>query len=79
MSQRAPGKGAFYYRLVFLFVTLEAHEYYVGGGDPISPNDMLRALADIWTTCIVDYPTADHAEILRHIEALQLIIFGLET
>jgi hypothetical protein len=45
---------------------------------PMSPNDMLRALADIWATCVIDYPEADHAEILRHIEALQGIVFGLD-
>jgi hypothetical protein len=44
----------------------------------MSPNEMLRALAVIWTACAVDYPDADHQEILRHIEALQLIIFSLE-
>jgi hypothetical protein len=39
---------------------------------------MLRTLAEIWTTCVIEYPAADHAEILKHIEALQLIIFGLK-
>ncbi len=48
-----------------------------GKGDPMSPNDMLRALADIWAACVIDYPAADHAEILRYIEALQGIVFGL--
>lgn len=43
----------------------------------MSPNDMLQALADIWATCVTNYPEADHTEILRHIEALQLIILGL--
>ncbi|HBC92648.1 MAG TPA: hypothetical protein DCZ10_07015 [Pelotomaculum sp.] len=53
-------------------------EYYVSRGVNMSPNDMLQVLADIWATCVIDYPAADHAEILRHIEALQMIIFGLK-
>ncbi|MFA6282359.1 MAG: hypothetical protein WCY05_07675 [Candidatus Omnitrophota bacterium] len=44
----------------------------------MTPNAMLMALSAIWNSCVVNYPTADSEEILRHIEALQLIIFGLK-
>jgi hypothetical protein len=40
-------------------------------------NDMLQALTQIWTSCVVDYPHADHIEILSHIQELQKIIFEL--
>lgn len=43
----------------------------------MSPNEMLLALSRIWHSC-VEYPEADHAAILRHIESLQLLVFGLK-
>jgi hypothetical protein len=43
----------------------------------MAPNEMLQALSQIWLTCAKDYPEADHEAILKHIEALQLLIFGL--
>jgi hypothetical protein len=43
----------------------------------MAPNEMLQALSQIWLTCAKDYPKADHEAILKHIEALQLLIFGL--
>ena len=41
------------------------------------PNDMLIALSQIWLNCVTNYPKADHDAILRHIEALQMLIFPL--
>jgi hypothetical protein len=43
----------------------------------MAPNEMLQALSQIWLACAKDYPEADHEAILKHIEALQLLIFGL--
>jgi len=43
----------------------------------MSINDMLMALSQIWTNCVINYPEADHEEILKHVEKLQSIIFGL--
>jgi len=43
----------------------------------MTPNEMLQVLSVIWMTCVVEYPKADHKEILKHIEKLQLIIFNL--
>lgn len=42
----------------------------------MTPNEMLMSLSRIWKAC-VEYPNADHEEILKHIEALQLLIFRL--
>lgn len=44
----------------------------------ITPNDMLMSLSQIWLSCASEYPEADLEAILKHIESLQLIIFGLE-
>jgi hypothetical protein len=44
----------------------------------VSPNEILSALSRIWLSC-ADYPDADHAAILGHIENLQLLVFGLEA
>jgi hypothetical protein len=41
-------------------------------------NDMLIALSQIWRDCVINYPEADHGEILKLIEQLQSIIFCLE-
>jgi hypothetical protein len=43
----------------------------------MSPNEILMTLSRIWLSC-ADYSDADHAAILRHIEALQLLVFGLD-
>lgn len=44
----------------------------------MTPNDMLMGLSQIWLSCASEYPEADLEAILKHIESLQLIIFGLE-
>lgn len=44
----------------------------------MSPNEMLQALSRIWLACVVEYPEADHGLILRHVEALQVLVFGID-
>jgi hypothetical protein len=44
----------------------------------MTQNQLLMMLTEIWKSCVLDYPDADHGEIFRHIEALQMLIFRLD-
>jgi hypothetical protein len=41
-------------------------------------NKMLILLSQIWRDCVINFPEADHEQILEHIQALQSIIFKLK-
>jgi hypothetical protein len=43
----------------------------------MTPNEILMNLSSIWITCVIDYPEANHMEILKHIEALQMLVIQL--
>jgi len=43
----------------------------------MTPGEMLTTLSIMWSVLVLQYPDAEHDEILKHIEALQLLIFRL--
>jgi len=44
----------------------------------MTPNEMLKALSAIWLSYAGGYMNDDYEDVLKHIEALQEIIFKLE-
>ncbi len=43
----------------------------------MTQNKMLMTLSQIWASCVLNYPGADHEEILKRVNALQMLIFEL--
>lgn len=43
----------------------------------MTPSEMLMSLSCIWKSVVEEYPEAEHDEILKYIESLQLLLFRL--